>query len=139
MKGEFFLGLENLHRITNSHTYELYVQLGYHNGTFLFASYDNFRIGNETTKYKLESLGEFRGTAKNVMDYNLNASFSSFDQDNDHSIVNCAQMYGAWWHKRCSSIRLNAKYFNREVDDDSSMSWWNWISLKSVQMLIRPK
>ncbi|XP_046865535.1 angiopoietin-1-like [Drosophila willistoni] len=54
-KGEFFIGLENLHRITNSQTYELYVRLGYHDGTFQFASYDNFRIGNETTKYKLES------------------------------------------------------------------------------------
>ncbi|XP_046865581.1 fibrinogen-like protein 1 [Drosophila willistoni] len=139
-EGEFFIGLDNLHRITNPQTYQLYVQLGYHNGTFEFASYDNFRIGNETTKYKLESLGKFRGTAENSMSYNLNQAFSSFDHDNDQSEgFNCAQRRGAWWHNFCGWIHLNAKYFNREDQDCSSMSWWLCISLKSVQMLIRPR
>ncbi|XP_046865684.1 angiopoietin-related protein 7-like [Drosophila willistoni] len=139
-KGEFFIGLENLHRITNSQTYELYVQLEFHNGTFQFAGYESFRIGNETTKYKLESLGEFRGTAYNAMKINLNNAFTSVDQDNDQREgFNCALRYGAWWHKHCSLIHLNGKYFNREVEDYSSMSWYNWISLKSFQMLIRPK
>ncbi|KRF98590.1 uncharacterized protein Dwil_GK26875 [Drosophila willistoni] len=101
-EGEFFIGLENLHRITNSQTYELYVQLEYHNGTFLFASYDNFRIGKESTKYKLESLGEFKGTGYNSMKLNLNAPFSSFDQDNDQWANNCAKYFGAWWHKDCT-------------------------------------
>ncbi|XP_023032089.2 angiopoietin-related protein 7-like [Drosophila willistoni] len=138
-EGEFFIGLDNLHLITNSQTYELYVQLGYHDGTFRFASYDNFTIGNETTKYKLESLGGFKGTAIDVMKVNLNQAFSSFDQDNDQWGGNCAQWCGAWWHRYCSDAHLNGKYFNREVDDYSSMSWWMSISLKSVQMLIRPK
>ncbi|XP_023032122.1 angiopoietin-related protein 7-like [Drosophila willistoni] len=138
-EGNFYIGLENLHRITNSQTYKLYVQLEYHNGTFEFASYDNFRIGNETTKYKLESLGEFKGTAKDAMHYNLKQAFSSYDQDNDHSFVDCAQGQGAWWYNYCGYIYLNAKYFNREVQDCSSMSWWDCISLKSVQMLIRPR
>ncbi|XP_023032090.2 fibrinogen-like protein 1 [Drosophila willistoni] len=138
-KGEFFIGLENLHRITHSQTYELYVQLGFHNGTFQFDSYDNFKIGNETAKYKLESLGEFKGTTNEVMKHNLNQAFSSFDQDNDQWNSNCAQWYGAWWHKDCGSVSLNGKYFNREVNDCLSMSWSWCISLKSVQMLIRPK
>ncbi|XP_046865812.1 fibrinogen-like protein 1 [Drosophila willistoni] len=74
------------------------------------------------------------------MEYNLNAPFSSFDQDSDQSKDgNCAEDCGAWWHKFCTHARLNGKYFNREVDDDSSMSWYWWISLKSVQMLIRQK
>ncbi|XP_023032107.2 fibroleukin-like [Drosophila willistoni] len=139
-EGEFFIGLDNLHRITNSQTYELYVQLGFHNGTFLFASYDHFRIGNETTKYKLESLGEFRGTAYDAMKINLNQAFSSFDQDNAQLINGyCTEWYGAWWHNDCGLIHLNGKYFNREDYDCSSMSWWNCMSLKSFQMLIRPK
>ncbi|XP_023032112.1 fibrinogen-like protein 1 [Drosophila willistoni] len=138
-KGEFFIGLENLHRITNPQTYELYVQLEYHNKPFQFASYDNFRIGNETAKYKLESLGEFKGTASDAMEYNLKQAFSSYDQDNDQWDSNCAQINGGWWHRRCSYTRLNGKYFNTEVEEFYSMSWWNYISLKSVQMLIRLK
>ncbi|XP_068144460.1 angiopoietin-1-like [Drosophila tropicalis] len=102
-EGEFFIGLENLHRITNSQIYELYVQLGYFNGTFLFARYDNFRIGNEATKYKLESLGEFKGTARNAMSRDVNQAFSTFDHDNDQwKYGNCATRDGAWWHKDCS-------------------------------------
>ncbi|XP_046867870.1 ficolin-2-like [Drosophila willistoni] len=137
-KEEFFIGLENLHRITKSQTNELYVQLEMQNGTLQFASYGNFRIGNETAKYKLESLGEFKGTAEDAMKYNLNGSFSTFDQDNDQwRIGNCAQRFGAWWYRHCTLINLNGKYSNREVNDGLSMSW-TWISLKSVQMLIRP-
>ncbi|XP_046865592.1 fibrinogen-like protein 1 [Drosophila willistoni] len=139
-EGEFFIGLEDLHRITNSQTYELYVQLEYHNETFQFASYDNFKIGNENTKYKLKSLGEFKGTAVNSMEDNLYKAFSSFDQDNDQWFLNCAEIRGAWWHgKSCTNAALNGKYLNREVDDVSSMSWSWSISLKSVQMLIRQK
>ncbi|XP_046865567.1 angiopoietin-related protein 7-like isoform X2 [Drosophila willistoni] len=103
-KGEFFIGLENLHRITNSQTYELYVQVKYHSKPSEFASYNNFTIGNETTKYKLESVGEFKGTAYNSMEYNLNAPFSSFDQDSDQrKDDNCAQWHGGWWHKANST------------------------------------
>ncbi|XP_068144462.1 fibrinogen-like protein A [Drosophila tropicalis] len=101
MNGEFFIGLENLHRITHSQVYELYVQLGYYDGRFLFASYDSFRIGNESTNYELESLGEFRGTALNRMPYNLNQPFSTYDHENDQMPDNCAGRHGAWWHKDC--------------------------------------
>ncbi|KRF98574.1 uncharacterized protein Dwil_GK27045 [Drosophila willistoni] len=93
MEGEFFIGLENL-------------QLGFYNGSVLFASYDHFRIGNETMKYKLESLGEFKGTAVNAMVHSLGEVFSTFDRDNDQWVGgNCAKTFsGAWWYENCSYV-----------------------------------
>ncbi|XP_023034115.2 ficolin-2-like [Drosophila willistoni] len=138
--GEFFIGLEKLHRITNSETHELYVQMEYFNGSFKFANYDYFKIGNESTKYVLESVGKFIGTANNRMNYNLNQKYSTFDQNNDEdAIYNCAEDNGAWWHRHCSYVQLNGIYSKEDTDDWSSMSWEQGaITLKSAQMLIRP-
>ncbi|KRF98575.1 uncharacterized protein Dwil_GK28109 [Drosophila willistoni] len=128
MKGEFFIGLENLHHITNSQTYRLYIHLGYFDGTFQFASYNNFKIGDEESQYQLESLGDFEGTAEDNMSSDLDALFSTID--NDYS--GCAEAGGAWWDNDCYTAQLNGKY----NDIEQPMSWGG-VALKSVQMFIR--
>ncbi|XP_023031115.1 fibrinogen-like protein 1 [Drosophila willistoni] len=137
MDGEFFIGLENLHRITNSKTYELYVQLGYYDGRILFASYDNFKIGDEGKNYRLDSLGKFRGTAPNKMDYNVHNPFSTIDRENAR-LPHCASYLSGWWHNACSNAALNGKY-ERKTGCDYDVMSWSCVSLKSAQMLIRPK
>ncbi|XP_023036208.2 fibrinogen-like protein 1 [Drosophila willistoni] len=126
IRKEFFIGLEKLYRITNSQTYELYVKIGYFNESYGFASYDHFKIGDENTKYELQSLGEFTGTASEVMNYHLHPKFSTFDEDNDLATdINCAAKYGAWWHNDCGEFQINGK--------------WYYTQVKSVQMFIRPE
>ncbi|XP_015032497.3 fibrinogen-like protein 1 [Drosophila willistoni] len=140
--GEFFIGLEKLHSITNSGSFELYMQLGFFNRSFNFAAYDNFSIGSEDEKYELKSLGRFRGTAPNNMNYHLNQKFSTFDQDNDPWVEgNCAiTVGGGWWYQTCSLVHFNGKYHNTEVYKKESINWGAaFKSLKSAQMLIRPK
>ena len=60
LDGEFWLGLDKIHRLTNNDTFELRVDLEDWQGRTSFAEYDMFAISNEATKYNL-SLGSYSG------------------------------------------------------------------------------
>ena len=62
LNGEFWLGLDKIHSLTNSDTLKLRVDLEDWEGETRFAEYDMFAIGNEATKYRL-SLGSYSGTS----------------------------------------------------------------------------
>lgn len=104
MTGEFFIGLEKLHAITQSIPHELKILMGDKDGSTAFAHYDDFKIGNEENLYALQVLGNWTGNAGNPLDYHKNMNFSTFDNDNDLYIdVNCAAYYAAgWWFNACS-------------------------------------
>ncbi|KRF98480.1 uncharacterized protein Dwil_GK28265 [Drosophila willistoni] len=104
LHGEFFIGLDKLHHITNTQPYELYIQVEEFMGEAGFASYDNFKIGNEASQYKLESLGDFRGTLSNQMMFGMKQKFTTYDHQNDQTrYIDCdPEWFGAWWHKDCN-------------------------------------
>ncbi|XP_023031622.2 fibrinogen-like protein 1 [Drosophila willistoni] len=141
LNGNFFIGLEKLHRITQTDIYELSIEIGFHNDTFANVRYTHFKIGDETKQYELESLGEFRGMIDNRMALGIGQKFTTYDRDNDLDRGwNCATVfYGAWWYDECGSPNLNGRYYTSATNSRDSMSWNGWNSLKSVQMLIRPK
>ena len=61
LNGEFWLGLDKIHRLTNSDTFKLRVDLEDWEGETRFAEYDMFAIGDEASKYRL-SLGSYSDT-----------------------------------------------------------------------------
>nr|XP_017105300.2 fibrinogen-like protein 1 [Drosophila bipectinata] len=99
LTGEFFIGLEKLHQITQSGQYELLIRLGRGNGYRDFIKYDNFKIGSEKNSYRLESVGNpTAGGAADYLKYNLNNKFSTYDRDNDNAIGSCVTEHGGgWW------------------------------------------
>lgn len=103
--GDFFLGLEKIHRLTNEQPHELYILMERFYGTF-FVRYDNFKIAGEDDKYRLLSLGLYSGNAdKDRMRYNEHQKFSTFESDNDEYKHNCAELHVAgWWYggKECT-------------------------------------
>ena len=60
LNGEFWLGLDKIHRLTSSDTFNLRVDLEDWAGETRFAEYTSFTIANEANKYKL-SLGSYSG------------------------------------------------------------------------------
>jgi len=58
--GEFWLGLDKIHRLTNSGSYKLRVDLEDFDGKSYYAEYDSFKVGSEGEKYRL-SLGGYSG------------------------------------------------------------------------------
>lgn len=96
--GEYFIGLEKLHLITNSRRYELYVYIQNFKNQERYARYDNFRIGSEYEAYKLISVGNFQGNAGNALKPHENAMFSTPDRNNELGGRTCAlKMESGWW------------------------------------------
>ena len=70
LSGEFWLGLDKIHRLTVSGSYKLRVDLEDIHGKTAFAEYSSFAVSNETEKYKL-SLSGFSGTLNSVKTENV--------------------------------------------------------------------
>jgi len=60
LSGEFWLGLDNIHRLTSSGMYKLRVDLEDFAGNSYYAEYGLFKVGTEEQKYKL-SVGDYSG------------------------------------------------------------------------------
>ncbi|XP_020628450.1 ryncolin-2-like [Orbicella faveolata] len=60
LTGEFWLGLDEIHRLTSSGRYKLRVDLEDFDGNTYYAEYDFFEVASEGEKYKL-SVGSYTG------------------------------------------------------------------------------
>ena len=60
LEGEFWLGLDKIHRLTQALRNKLRVDLEDWSGNTAYAEYTHFGVSNETLKYKL-SLGSYSG------------------------------------------------------------------------------
>ena len=58
--GEFWLGLDKIHRLTSSGNYKLSVDLEDFDGNTHYAQYVSFKVGSEAEKYQL-SIGNYEG------------------------------------------------------------------------------
>ncbi|XP_062142748.1 fibrinogen-like protein 1 [Drosophila sulfurigaster albostrigata] len=96
--GEFFLGLEKLHLLTQSKPHELYILLGDFKHETRYARYNNFVIGNETEFYKLEELGIYSGNAGDALSCHKNKPFSTVNKFHHSGSNPCAKKYNSgWW------------------------------------------
>ncbi|KAH8410413.1 hypothetical protein KR215_003641, partial [Drosophila sulfurigaster] len=80
-QGEFFIGLENLHLLTKSSKLELNISVTFPWKT-VWAKYDDFRVGNSESLYKLESIGNYTGNYFDGLRANVNHKFSTNDKNN---------------------------------------------------------
>ncbi|KAL9982271.1 hypothetical protein ACROYT_G004297 [Oculina patagonica] len=67
LNGEFWLGNDNLHRLTAADDVMLRVDLEDFDGDIRYAEYTTFKVADEGDKYRL-SIGGYFGTAGNSMD-----------------------------------------------------------------------
>ncbi|XP_054613201.1 tenascin-like isoform X4 [Dunckerocampus dactyliophorus] len=136
---EFWLGLSNLHKITSAGQYVLRVDLR-DSGELAYAQYDRFSIAEPRTRYKI-SIGAYSGTAGDSMTYHQGRPFSTYDNDNDIAVTNCALSYkGAFWYKNCHRVNLMGKYGDRS--HSKGVNWFHWkgheTSIQFAEMKMRP-
>ncbi|XP_018085084.1 tenascin isoform X4 [Xenopus laevis] len=136
---EFFMGLENLHKLTSQGQYELRVDLRDNDET-AYAIYDKFAVGDAKSRYRLRVDG-YTGTAGDSMTYHNGRSFSTYDKDNDSAITNCALSYkGAFWYKNCHRVNLMGRY--GDTSHSQGINWFHWkgheYSIQFAEMKIRP-
>uniref|UniRef100_A0ABM5F5H6 Tenascin isoform X1 n=1 Tax=Pogona vitticeps TaxID=103695 RepID=A0ABM5F5H6_9SAUR len=138
-RGEFWLGLDKLHKITSQGQYELRVDLRDH-GETAYALYDRFTVGDARTRYRVKVDG-YSGTAGDSMTYHNGRSFSTYDKDNDSAITNCALSYkGAFWYKNCHRVNLMGRYGDN--NHSQGVNWFHWkgheYSIQFAEMKLRP-
>ncbi|XP_074067842.1 tenascin isoform X2 [Macrotis lagotis] len=136
---EFWLGLDNIHKITDQGQYELRVDLQ-DRGETAYAIYDKFSVGDAKSRYKLKVDG-YSGTAGDSMAYHNGRSFSTYDKDTDSAITNCALSYkGAFWYKNCHRVNLMGRYGDN--NHSQGVNWFHWKghehSIQFAEMKLRP-
>ncbi|XP_078578687.1 microfibril-associated glycoprotein 4-like [Branchiostoma floridae x Branchiostoma japonicum] len=153
-KGEQWLGLENMYRLTNQDAYEMYVELEDWDSVVKYAKYSSFSVGSGSY-YRL-SVGGYSGTAGDgFSDSSSNAylngqAFSARDVDHDTWSSSCAGTHsgtaGAWWYKACGNCALNGPYLRPSDHTRYSGRGIYWLPfdgsykyyLKKTKMMVRP-
>ncbi|GFS18159.1 ficolin-2 [Elysia marginata] len=138
--GDFWLGLEAIHTLTDEHPYELRIDFRL-DGQEKFAQYSSFRVESESDKYRLR-LGSYSGTIREAantgLSYSNNTPFTTFDRDNDASSTNCAISHHAgWWYGSCHRSNLNGIWKKKAYE---GVSWYTgsaWVHPSYTEMKIR--
>ncbi|XP_063394319.1 angiopoietin-related protein 7-like [Cydia fagiglandana] len=144
LAGEFWLGLEKLHYLTNQKLYELRVELETQNGHEAYAAYSVLTIGPEYEGYRISTLGTYYGTAGDSLSYHAGQKFSAMDMDHDEwKDGSCAVEHGgAWWYKECDKSNLNGLYVNTEERRAHTIYWISFkgpsLPITRTKMMIRP-
>nr|XP_027238136.1 fibrinogen C domain-containing protein 1-B-like [Penaeus vannamei] len=143
LEGEYWLGNEYIHQLTQSGDYELRVDLLDWANETRWATYKHFSLSNEDHNYTL-SLGDYEGTAGNSLKYHQGAPFSTRDRDNDFNPRgHCARTFhGAWWFTACHESHLNGRYHHgRHKSYGDGINWMAFrghnYSLKFSRLMIR--
>ncbi|XP_066560927.1 ficolin-1-A [Amia ocellicauda] len=144
---EFWLGNDNINTLTSAGNYELRIDMRDVNSNSWFMTYSSFKINAESDNYRLNLGSPSSGNAGDYLSYNNQASFSTYDRDNDdynyYYYYNCASNYqGAWWYKSCTYVNLNGYYYPYYYYSGSYGINWpgvSYYSLKFVEMKIRPQ
>ncbi|CAB4007966.1 Hypothetical predicted protein [Paramuricea clavata] len=143
LNGNFWLGLDRIHRLTKLGQNVLRVDLMDWSNETAYAKYGSFSVASaESDRYRL-NLGSFSGNAGDSLAYQNRMKFSTYDRDNDQDSTNCAAYnQGAWWYKSCQHSNLNGRYLKAGEKSAKGTRWWHWKkderSMKKTEMKIRP-
>uniref|UniRef100_A0A1B8XUK9 Fibrinogen C-terminal domain-containing protein n=1 Tax=Xenopus tropicalis TaxID=8364 RepID=A0A1B8XUK9_XENTR len=147
LNGEFWLGNENIYRITSRGDYSLRIDMEDWDGNHKYAMYRSFSIEDEGNHYRLNVEG-FSGTTEDSFAwYHNKRSFSTPETGNL-----CAEIsHGGWWYHQCFYSNLNGVYYRgggymrgRGALGPDGIVWYGWrntdyYSLKRVSMKIRSR
>ena len=108
LDGEFWIGLRNIHELTNQHDVDLQISVWNDTETSITWNYSTFRVAGPEHKYNLTVSGDGDRVA---FAYNNGHYFTTYDRNNANNGRNCAYMdQGGWWYGLCTSINLNGRH-----------------------------
>ena len=144
LTGNFWLGNDNIHRLTASGNTVLRVDLEDWDGQTAYAMIGTFVVDNERNKYKLSATNYNQSsTAGFGLFVEDRLFFSTKDRNNFPFLgTNFALQYkGGWWYSNNPGSNLNGRYLGNRKDEQG-MFWKPWrrrhLSLKRSEMKIRP-
>jgi ficolin len=133
--GDYWIGNERLHEITEDGRYKIHFDLlSAGDKQWYWAEYSTFVVGAESTNYTLRIDG-YSGTSGNAAgvytyagEFNPNmvlngTAFTTRDRDNDqdpdHNCANWSGIIGGFWYNHCGYVLINSA--------DESLYGFSWI------------
>ena len=103
LNGEFWLGLDKIHRLTKGRN-RLWVDLEDFDNQTAYAEYDSFGVGDEQSKYKPERLGQYAGKTQNHS-WKFKEIIMKF-----HAVVRSVQQFTCLYDLWARSVSPRARY-----------------------------
>ena len=145
-EGEYWIGLENIHQITNYFSNVMIrISATAFDGEEALLIFEKFSIENEKNLYKLRCGTFFEGNNAYSSSWKFvcNEYFSTPDRDNDKSHMNCAEEKKSGnWFRECSWLSFNGPYSSNKNLGYSGLYWkdFKWaVGLKDVSLSIKIK
>jgi ficolin len=119
ISGEYWLGLEQMHKLTTipGFTNTLRIDVHYFNGTPAYEIYPSFAVGDSSSEYMLHvSRANVSTLSTGLVNENLYYHNGSMFSTPDHDVaasrrcVNDNEYSGGWWYKACTDIHLNGVF-----------------------------
>ena len=111
--GNFWLGLDTIHDITEAQPMKLQIDVVPFNYPAVSIPYPYFHVSNAASQYVLTITSNTPGHESlcNSFNYQTGWPFSTFDRDNDGTSTHCASAHRAgWWFSECYKLNLNGVY-----------------------------
>ena len=144
LTGNFWLGNDNIHRLTATGSTVLRVDLEAWDGKTAYSVYGKFVVDDESKKYRLSAADyDQSSTADDSLYRNNKKFFCTKDRSNlpvqDENPAHF--LGGGWWYHIDTRTNLNGRYLVNVVGLDG-MYWGSWAgilrSLKRSEMKLRP-
>eukprot|EP00092_Neocalanus_flemingeri_P040064 GFUD01043637.1.p1 GENE.GFUD01043637.1~~GFUD01043637.1.p1 ORF type:complete len:222 (+),score=77.78 GFUD01043637.1:115-780(+) len=144
---DFWLGLDELARLTKDGKWEMQVDLVDYAGKTYRGVYHKFRVG-AGPRYELE-VGEYDSSkstmGKDVFREHNKMAFSTKDVDQDTNSGDCSNMFGhgGWWYQLCHSININGENTGNDKVDYEGMvlntAGGQYVMMKETEMKMKKK
>ncbi|XP_069103078.1 ficolin-2-like [Argopecten irradians] len=139
LRGNFWAGRDNIHLLTQTGSILRIQLMSWYNDTG-YAQYSNFSVGDESSKYRLSISGFSGNVLYDAMEYVDGYPFSTYDNDNDAWIRNCAAIrHGAWWFEQCSYSHLKGPYVRDTGVNRESMYRWEFYSGRHIVPMMKSR
>ncbi|XP_052761679.1 ficolin-1-like [Mya arenaria] len=139
LDGEFWLGLQEIHRLTQGGS-QIYFGITNYDDTTDFAHYQTFTVHGAATKYRMnvDAYG-YKGSINELFADHDNMAFSTYERDNYvHATANCAGSGGGgWWWKKCCLLGNLNGIFGKKGEGGLNYYDSSHIPIKAVEMKIK--
>ena len=137
-RGNFWLGNDLLHQLTENRRYKLRFDLQLLNLSWYYAEYSLFVVSSEENNYRMQVSG-YSGNAGDALIYQDKMMFTTYDRDNDPWTSatynnNCAVFSGGgFWYRDCARCNVNTVR-GRGNDFRWRSSQFGYLPLHSTRM-----
>ena len=133
----YWIGLDRLHQLTQGNCQVHFDLQNRVDGTWYYAQYSNFSVGDSSTNYKLAIGGYSGDTGNDAMKYSNGRQFTTNDADHDGwSDNNCASRYGGgYWYNYCSHAQLTASTLSSYFAWHTNSTSWLYLNVVEVSLL----